>query len=114
LAQYIYQAYFHELGSRLSPMVKKLSAQIIDGTAGDIPLWGYELLNCSPNDALATLLPPLSGDDSTKRERAAVAIGYMGPAAARAKSQLDSAIAKATDEREKRLLQWSAREISAD
>jgi len=45
------------------------------------------------------------------RERAAVALGYLGPAASGAKEQVVAALSKASSEREKRLLEWCLREI---
>lgn len=114
LGAYIYCAYFHELGDRLRPVVRKLSEQIIAGTAGEIPSWGYELLNCAPDEALEILTPNLADQGGVKCERAAVALGYMGPAAAKAKPQIDAAIARSTDEQQRRLLEWTARQTSAD
>jgi hypothetical protein len=45
------------------------------------------------------------------RERAAVALGYMGPAAAAARPQVSQALDTSQDERERRLLQWCLRQI---
>ena len=41
LAKFIYEAYFHELGARLAPTVDKLLDKLIDGSAGDVPTWGW-------------------------------------------------------------------------
>ena len=48
------------------------------------------------------------------RERAAVGIGYMGEAAAPAKEKVQAALAKAGNEREKKLLEWCLEEIESD
>ncbi|HEY2882733.1 MAG TPA: hypothetical protein VGJ15_09875, partial [Pirellulales bacterium] len=113
LARYIYEAYFHELGSRLAPTSKKLLNGIMDGTAGDVPTWGYHLLNCTPDDSVRELTAHLTDDNLQLRERATVALGFMGPPAAAAKNQLAAALNKTSDERERKLIEWSLREIEA-
>ncbi|MCY3021138.1 MAG: hypothetical protein NTW87_19160, partial [Planctomycetota bacterium] len=111
IALYIYEAYVHELGDRLRPAAGVLARKIMDGTAGDVPTWGYKILACAPDEVLGILAPHLAGDDLRMRERAAVALGYMGLAAAPAKDQVKTALAKAPTEREQRLLQWCLREM---
>jgi hypothetical protein len=54
----------------------------------------------------------LVDSDSAVRERAAVAMGYMGPAAYPAKEQVSKAIGKASSEQERRLMEWCLSEIS--
>ena len=46
-ARWIYESYVQELGDRLKPAAAALSRKIIDGGAGDVPSWGYELLAAS-------------------------------------------------------------------
>jgi hypothetical protein len=108
----IYEAYIHELGERLRPAVRPMAEKIIDGSAGDVPGWGYKILASAPDDAVAIFASQLSRDDKTARERAAVALGYMGPAAAPAQPQVRAAIDKSPTEREQRLLKWCLREIT--
>jgi hypothetical protein len=110
----IYRSLVRELGARLRPIAGVLARRIMNGTAGNVPLWGYEILACGPEDALAVLVPHLQSNDLIARERAAVALGYMGPAAAPAATQVQAAVAKAANERERRLLQWCLREIEEE
>ena len=110
-ARLIYESYVRELGERLAPAAKVLSQKILDGNAGDIPAWGYKILAADVPGTLAILTPKLADEDLITRERAAVALGYMGPAAADAHPQVERALYLATDEREKRLLAWCLREI---
>jgi len=56
--------------------------------------------------------PRLANDDKVTRERAAVALGHMGSAAAPMQVQVHAAIDKAPTEREQRLLKWCLREIT--
>jgi len=107
----IYQALVRELGERLRPTARLLVQKIMDGTAGNVPAWGYEILACAPDETINSLVPHLADDNMAMRERAAVALGYMGPAAAPAKEGVTAALGKASSEREKRLLQWCLREI---
>ena len=44
----IYESYVHELGARLRPAARLLARKIMDGTAGDVPDWGYKILTCAP------------------------------------------------------------------
>ena len=108
------QNYIKELGSRLAPTAKLLAAKILDGTAGDFPLYGYEILANNPETALPILTPKLQDGDLAVRERAAVAIGYMGNEGAPAKSALETAVGKASNEREKRLMQWAVRQVEKE
>ena len=109
----IYEAYVHELGDRLRPAARLLAQKIIDGTAGDVPAWGYKILACAPDEVIEILAPRLADADIVKRERAAVALGHMGAAAAPGIDRVKAAIGKASTDREKRLLAWCLREISA-
>jgi len=110
----IYEGYVRELGDRLRPAAGVLAQKIIDQKAGEVPAWGYEILASGPEEALAVLLPHLGDATLVARERAIVAIGYMGPAAAAAREKLQAALTKATAEREKRMLEWSLRETEPD
>jgi hypothetical protein len=107
----IYEAMIRELGPRLQPTAKLLAGKIMDGTAGTVPEWGYEILTCGPEEAVTILAPHLADTDLVMRERSAVAIGYMGPAGTSAKSQVAAAIEKASSEREGRLMKWCLRQI---
>jgi HEAT repeat protein len=113
LARFIYEAYFHELGNRLAPTTEKLIKQIMDGTAGEIPAWGYHLLNCTPEVSVRSFVAQLSSDDLVLRERATVALGYMGRPAIAANDQLSATRNKTSNERERRLIEWALREINA-
>jgi HEAT repeat protein len=110
----IYQALVRELGERLAPTARLLVQKIMDGTAGNVPTWGYEILACTPNETINSLVPHLADDNIVMRERAAVALGYMGPAAASARERVTAALAKVSSEREKRLLEWCRREIGRE
>jgi len=112
IAELIYEAYVHELGYRLRPAARLLAGKIVDGTAGNVPTWGYKILTCAPDEAIEILTPHLAGADTAKRERATVALGHMGAAAAPGIGRVKAAIDKAADDREKRLLTWCLREIS--
>jgi HEAT repeat protein len=107
----IYQALVRELGERLRPTARMLAQKIMDGTAGSVPTWGYEILVCAPEETINSLAPHLADDNIMMRERATVALGYMGPAAAGAKEQVAAALGKASSERERHLLEWCLREI---
>jgi HEAT repeat protein len=111
VARYILEGYIHELGDHLKPVAKSLAKKIMAGTAGDVPTWGYKLLARFPEESLAVLTPGLADMDLTLRERAAVALGYMGRAAAAAKPQVAQALKTAENEREERLLRWCLREL---
>jgi hypothetical protein len=110
-AQWILDAYVQELGDHLKPVARGLAGQIMDGSAGDVPAWGYKLLARFPDESLPVLTAGLMDRDLVRRERAAVALGYMGSAAAAAKAQVSRALASASGDREQRLLKWCLREI---
>ena len=110
----IYESYVHELGDRLRPAARLLARKILDGTAGDVPAWGYKILTCAPDDVIEILAPHLADTDIVKRERATVALGHMGAAAAPAIDRVKAAIAKASTDHEKRLLAWCLRQISCE
>ena len=107
----IYQALVRELGERLRPTARVLVQKIMDGTAGNVPTWGYEILACAPDETINSLVPHLADDNIVMRERATVALGYMGPAASGAKERVAAALGKAPSEHEKHLLEWCLREI---
>ncbi|MBP7934379.1 MAG: HEAT repeat domain-containing protein [Phycisphaerae bacterium] len=111
-AVYIYEAYVVELGDRLRPAARLLAQKIADGTAGDIPDWGYKILSCGRDEALGVFLPLLSDRDKVMRERAVVALGFMGPSADAARSQVEAALQGVSSEREKRLIEWCLRELA--
>ena len=110
----IYEGYVRELGDRLRPAAGPLAKRIMDQTAGDVPAWGYEVLASGAEDALAVFLPHLGDAAMLSRERAIVAIGYMGPPAEAARDKLQAALAKSTNDHEKRMLEWALREIQTD
>jgi HEAT repeat protein len=110
----MYVAYFRELGERLRPVALILLKQMQEGTANNTPDWGYKLLACAPEESLAQLSAALASDGLATRERATVALGYMGGAAFPARATLQGALEKAPTEREKRLLEWALRESSSD
>ena len=110
----IYEAFVHELGERLQPAARMLARKIMDGTAGDVPEWGYQILTCAPDESINTLVPYLADANMVMRERATVALGYMGPAASTAKNQVAAAMAEVSSEREGRLMKWCLQEISRE
>lgn len=110
-ARFIYEAYVRELGPRLKPAALHLAAQIMNGSAGDVPQWGYKILACGGDEVISGLTSHLSQDSLVKRERAAVALGYLGPAAAASNDSLSKAITHAPTQQEKLLLQWAQREV---
>ncbi len=66
---------------------------------------------CTPDEAINALVPRLADDNIVMRERATVALGYVGPAAAPARERLTAAPAVGANnhspvpsEREKRLM----------
>jgi hypothetical protein len=107
-------AYFRELGERLRPVALLLLKQIQDGTDKNTPEWGYKLLACAPADSIARLSAALASDDLATREHATVVFGYMGAAALPARAKPQAALDKAPTEREKRLIQLTMDEISAE
>ena len=109
--RFIFEAFLHELGDRLKPAARSLASRIIDGTAGEVPTYGYHLMAHYPDDAVGILMAGLSDKDMAQRERAVVALGYMGSAAAKAKPQVAQSLASAATEQEQRLIKWCLREI---
>jgi HEAT repeat protein len=107
----MWHALIHEMGERLRPTAHVLAQKIMDGTAGNIPAWGYEILAGAPDEAINLLAPRLADDNISMRERATVALGYMGPAASGARDRVAAALGKASSEHEKHLLEWCLREI---
>jgi HEAT repeat protein len=112
VGNFIYSAYVMELGERLKPLALKLAPKLIDGTAGTIPDWGYRVLNAAPEESVSLLAPHLTDSNKALRERAAVTLGYMGPAAETARGPLEKAVAAASDEQEKKLMAWALREVT--
>jgi len=109
--RYVYESYVQELGDHLKPAAVVLARKVMDGSAGNVPPWGYKLLARFPEEALAALTPGLVDREVVTRERAAVALGYMGPAASPARKQVARALAAAPGEKEQRLLKWCLQEI---
>jgi HEAT repeat protein len=107
----MWHALIREMGERLRPTARLLAQKIMDGTAGNIPTWGYDILGCAPDEAISLLAPRLADDNIAMRERATVALGYMGIAASGARERVAVALGKASSEHEKRLLEWCLREI---
>jgi hypothetical protein len=107
-------AFVRELGPRLGKLSPLLAKALMDKKAGNVPLWGYDILRAAPDQALAVLTPHLAADDLALRERAAVAIGYMGEDGLPAQAQVEAALAQAPTQREKNLLQWTLRKIDGD
>jgi len=105
-AQLILECYVNELGDHLKPVAEALAKRIMSGTAGDVPPWGYKLLARYREETLAILVPGLEDKTLVMRERATVALGYMGRAAAPAKMHVAKALQETRDEREQRLLKW--------
>jgi len=110
-AQYLMEAYIRELGDNLKPAALTLASKIMAGKAGHVPAWGYKLLARFPDDSLAILTPGLADNKLFMRERATVAIGYMGRAARAARPQVARVLGTSNDERERLLLQWCLREL---
>jgi HEAT repeat protein len=111
IVRFVYECLVNELGDRFKPAAAVMARQIMDGTAGDLPLWSYKLLAHAPEQSIAILTPGLADAGLVQRERAAVALGYMGIAAAPAKADVARALAKAPTEREQRLIRWCLRQI---
>ncbi len=114
LMSLIYVSYIHNLGTRLAPVAPRLATDILQDTAGDVPTWGYELLAADPAAAMKILTPALHSSDATQRERATVALGYMGPAAAPAAPELQAALKQAPTDSEHRLLTWALLHVTDD
>ena len=114
LQELIYVAYVNGLGSRLAALSPKLAQAIMNNTAGDVPTWGYKILNADAPRAVDILTPYLANADLLMRERATVALGYMGDDAEAAREPLKAALKKSDNEKEKRLIQWSLRQVDGD
>ncbi len=115
VGNFIFASYVTGLGERLQPAALKLAPLLIAGKAGTpVPEWGYRILNAAPAQSVATIAPHLADPDKTTRERAAVILGYMGPAALSAKDPLQKSLLAATDEKEKNLLTWALAEVTRD
>jgi HEAT repeat protein len=112
VAGWVLESYVIELGDHLKPAARQLARRIMDGNAGNVPAWGYKLLARFPEQSLAILKGGLEDRDLVQRERAAVALGFMGRGAAAARPQVAEALRHAADEREQRLLQWCLREMA--
>jgi len=112
--KFIYESYIEELGYRLRPSAKMLAQEIIDGTAGAVPDWGYKILACGGDETVGVLAGHLTDDKLATRERAAVGLGFMGNAAESAIPAIHAAIDKSTDAHEKLLLQYTLRQLTAE
>jgi len=109
--QYIFEAYVHELGDHLKPKAQALAKRIMSGKANNVPPWCYKMLAKFPEDSLTILIPGLADKDLAMRERATVALGYMGRAAGAARAHVAETLKSSQDEREQRLLKWCLREL---
>jgi HEAT repeat protein len=114
VVRYVYESLVNELGDHFKPAAAVMARQIMDGTTGELPLWSYKLLAHAPGESIAILSPGLADTDIVKRERATVALGYMGPAAAPTKTQIAQALDYAPTEREQRLLRWCLRQVTQE
>jgi HEAT repeat protein len=111
VVQWVMESYAHELGDHIKPVAVTVARKIMAGTAGEVPSWGYKLLARFPEQSLSILSPGLEDEKLIVRERAAVALGYMGSAAAPAKPHVEQALRKTKDQREQLLLKWCLRSI---
>ena len=71
-------------------------------------------MNAAPAKSITILTPHLADADLLMRERAAVALGHMGQQAEAARGQIETALTKASTEREKRVMEWALRQINGD
>jgi HEAT repeat protein len=110
-ARFIFESYLRELGDNLKPAAVLMAKNTLDGQTTGLPTWAFDLLARYPEESLKVLTPALRSDSVARRERAAVAIGYMGPAAVAAKGELAAAIERAPGEKERRLLRWSLKHV---
>ncbi|HEX8374469.1 MAG TPA: HEAT repeat domain-containing protein, partial [Geminicoccaceae bacterium] len=99
-----YSAYNREQGDRLKPAAQGFAKRLLDGTAGTVPEWGYALLKADLGGSIESLTSGLANADRQVRQRAAVAIGFLGADAESAKPALQKALDAATDGREQRML----------
>ena len=103
VAQYVFESYVRELGDHLKPVAARLvSRKSWPERRAPCPPWGYKLLAKYPDESLKLLTPALADSELLVRERAAVALGYMGRPAATAAPQLSQALKSTEDEREQR------------
>ena len=61
LFSFVWATYVLELGERLRPCALALAPQLMNDTAGDVPDWGYKILNAAPTESIAwnsVRLPP--------------------------------------------------------
>jgi len=114
VSRYIYGAFVRELGDHLRPAARVLAQKIMDGTAGDVPPWGYRLLARFADEVSGVLSAGLEDESIGQRERAVVALGYMGPAAAPSRARVAEALRRAPTEREQRLIKWCLREMGGE
>jgi hypothetical protein len=110
----VFECLVNELGEHLKPASRVLAQKIMDGTAGDVPLWAYRILARFPEEPIAILSAGLTDEDIAKRERAVVALGYMAAAAGPAKARVSESLRHAPTEREQRLIKWCLREIGGE
>jgi len=71
------------------------------------------LLACAPEESVSKLSACLTDSQIGVRERATVALGYLGSPALSAASQVSRAMEKAETKQERLLLEWCLREISS-
>jgi len=114
VVRFIYQAFFTELGDHLRPASRVLAQKIMDGSAGDVPSWGYKLLARFPDEVIGILSAGLADSSIVQRERAVVALGYMGPAAAPCRARVAEALRQAPTEQEQRLIKWCLKEMGGE
>src|SRR5262249_23665936 len=91
VTQLIMEAYVREVRDHIKPVAEALARKIMTGKAGQVPNWGYKLLARFPDETLAILSPGLGEKELATRERATVALGYMGHAASAARPQVAAA-----------------------
>ena len=92
------------MGDRLRPAARLLAQKIMDGTAGDVPAWGYKILACAPDEVIEILTPRLADTDIVEAGAGNRRPGAYGAAAAPAIERVKAAMGKASTDREKRLL----------
>ena len=114
VVRFVYEAFVAELGDRLRPASRVLARKIMDGSAGEVPSWGYRLLARFPDEAIGILAAGLEDQQVVQRERAVVALGYMGPAAAPTRARVAAALGRAPTEQEQRLIKWCLREMGGE
>jgi|GEM_PF-1186558 len=107
VVRYIFQAYVSELGPRLQPAAMLLARKIIEGTAGNVPPWGYALLGQCAGDVVPILSAALADADRACRERITLALGAMGEAAAPARSTVAALLSADGADIDRRLIEWT-------